>query len=396
MYVPSGSLNDESIPVAPNELARPAESKSDSLLRGPVAIIGVGLMGGSLGLALRARRPDIEVVGWDDAAALRTALDRGAVTRAASSLADAVADAHVIVLATPVATALDVLSEMAAVLPEGVTITDLGSVKRPVAQHAAEVLPRGVTFIGGHPMAGSERAGVRHADALLFENATWVLCPAPLDADTTAYELMVELVETTGARVLPMTADAHDAVAARVSHLPQLLSVLLVNLASESRAAHPGLLDLAAGGFRDMTRIAGSRFSMWRDIIDANRGEIQDVLADFARHLQTLRGALAEDDMERVAERFRDAEQTRDFIPADRKGFLRPLSDVYVFVGDEPGALVRITTSLFEARINIKDIELLRIREGTGGTFRLGLETPSEAQRAVDALGHHGISAYRL
>jgi len=396
VYVPSGSLNDESIPVALNEPVPRTESGSESHVEGPVTIIGVGLMGGSLGLALRARQPALDVVGWDDAPALQAALERGAITRAATSLADAVATARLIVLATPVATALDVLSEMAPDLASGVLVTDLGSVKRPVAQHAEEVLPPGVTFIGGHPMAGSERTGVRHADALLFENATWVLCPAPRDADSTPYRSMVTFVELTGARVLPMTADEHDAIAARVSHLPQLLSVLLVNLASESRAAHPDLLDLAAGGFRDMTRIAGSRFSMWRDIIDANRGEIQDVLAAFARHLQALRGALAEDDMVRVADRFRDAEQTRDFIPSDRKGFLRPLSDVYVFVGDEPGALVRITSCLFDARINIKDIELLRIREGTGGTFRLGLETPAEAQRAVDALGQHGITAYRL
>ena len=145
-----------------------------------------------------------------------------------------------------------------------------------------------------------------------------------------------------------------------------------------------------------MTRIAGSPFPMWHDILDGNRDEVLSALTDFERLLAELKSDLASKSLDSVGERFRDAEQTRNFIPSDRKGFLQPLADVYVFTSDRPGALVDMTSALHEADLSIKDIELLRIRENTGGTFRIGFETPIEADAAVRALSEANFLSYRL
>ncbi|MDA0378968.1 MAG: prephenate dehydrogenase/arogenate dehydrogenase family protein, partial [Bacteroidetes bacterium] len=223
-----------------------------------------------------------------------------------------------------------------------------------------------------------------------------VLCPPAGDVDAARYATFQSLLQSTGARLLEMSPRKHDRVAARVSHLPQMLSVLLVNLAAQSRQQDPEVLRLAAGGFRDMTRIASSPFRMWSDILDGNREEAQAALETFAGLLSELSAELRAGSMDAIGDRFRLAEQTRNFIPADSKGFLKPLADVFVFTPDRPGALVELTSTLFQADLSIKDIELLRIREQTGGTFRLGFDTASEAGLAVDALQSAGFTAYRL
>lgn len=359
-----------------------------------MALVGTGLMGGSLGLAARRRFPDLVVVGWDDPATLHMALQTGAISKAGRSLAETVRGVDLIVVCTPVGTALDLLDEIGSAASDRAVITDIGSVKKPITTRASRVLPDSVLFIGGHPMTGSEKSGVEHANALLYENATWILTP-PVGGDV-RYGALVSFLGSLGARIMELPAERHDAIAARVSHLPQLLAVLLVNVLSADRTRYPELVEMAAGGFRDMTRIAGSPFAMWRDILASNDREIHDVLSAFSDRLRTLSDAVRDGDLPSIAASFNDAEQTRDFIPSDRKGFLHPLSNIYVFADDRPGALVRVTTALFDARINIRDIELLRIREGTGGTFRLGFVSPEQATSAVDVLSDVGIRAYRL
>jgi prephenate dehydrogenase len=361
-----------------------------------IALIGLGLMGGSMGLALRDANPTLEIIGMDEPSVVDQALRRGAITASATSATEAVEDADIVILATPLSVTLGLLDEIGRKLKPGTLVHDICSVKSPVAACAEGALDNDVLFVGGHPMTGSEKSGIRHADGLLFENATYVLCPSDSTVGSEAYAELQRLLSSIGARLLEMDAQVHDRIAARVSHLPQLLSVLLVNLASSSRKQDRNLLDLAAGGFRDMTRIAGSPFPMWHDILAGNREEVLSALADFEGLLSDLRADLASNTLDAVGERFRDAEQTRNFIPSDRKGFLQPLADVYVFTSDRPGALVDMTSALHTADLSIKDIELLRIRENTGGTFRIGFETPSEADAAVRALSEAGFLSYRL
>lgn len=354
-------------------------------------------MGGSLGLAIRSSNPSIRVIGVDQPGILETALKRGAISEGHQTMSDAVCDADITFIATPPAASLNVLKNIALRVKSGSIVSDMSSVKCPIEKIAGQSLPDDVLFVGGHPMTGSEKVGIRYADALLFENATYVLCPGPIaDGLNNIYSRFTSLLSSTGARLLEMDAQKHDRIAARVSHVPQLLSVLLVNLASRSRKTDPELLDLAAGGFRDMTRIASSPFPMWKDILDGNRHEILQALKSFEKSLSGLRQNISSLNFEAIRECFRDAEHARDFISVDRKGFLHPLADVYVVTSDRPGALVDITGALFRAELSIKDIELLRIREGTGGTFRIGFDTSPEADSAVEVLSNNGFSAYRL
>ena len=364
-----------------------------------VAILGVGLIGGSLGLAWKKNRADLTLVGYDVPAVLEAALERGQIDEAALTLAEAVPTADLVVLAVPLAPMLRLLEEIAPLLQPGTLVTDVGSVKGPIMAQARQVLTEANPFIGGHPMAGSEQGGAANADAFLFENATYVLCP-PEGLTTEAlpqhYADFVVLIEATGARVLVLEAQRHDRIAATVGHLPQLLATILMNYAAERNAEDDAFLRLAAGGFRDMTRIASSPFAMWQHILLANEGPILDALAGFATALQKTRHRIIEEDLDALHEAFTEARRVRDTIPKDSKGFLHPLADIYVYAEDRPGVLAHITGTLFEAAINIKDIELLKIREGTGGAFRLSFSDEAAADAAIEVLEHAGCRAHRL
>lgn len=364
-----------------------------------IAILGTGLIGGSLGLAWRQYRGDCFIVGYDRPAVLETAAERGAIDAPAADPIAAVEDADLVVLATPLTTALRLLDRIAPHLATGTLVTDVASVKTPVVEQARDVLPTDVPFIGGHPMAGSEEHGIAHATPILFENAAYVLCPVEPQMTESLAEThggFLDLVTATGARPLVLEAEKHDRIAAAVSHLPQLLAVTLVNTAAtrDDEDRHP--LQLAAGGFRDMTRIASSPFAMWRDILIGNQGPILDALSHFARRLQSIRNRLIEEDLDALETIFDEAHTIRRAIPTDAKGFLAPLADVYVAANDRPGVLAEMTGALYEADLNIKDIELLKFREGTGGTFRLGFARDAEANTAIDVLRATGFEAHRL
>ncbi|WP_420454100.1 prephenate dehydrogenase/arogenate dehydrogenase family protein [Rubrivirga sp.] len=355
---------------------------------GRVAVIGTGLIGGSVALALRDRRPAVEVVAFDrDPAQLALAVESGAV-RAAGSPAAAVAQADVVVLAVPTGSARSALSEIASSVRPGALVTDVASVKGPVGAAARELLPDGVAFVGGHPMAGAERGGMAHADALLFENAVYVLTPDGPEVDPRA----VWLAESVGARPVLLTAARHDAVVAAVSHLPQLAAVALVGLAAQ---AGDDALALAAGGFRDMTRIASSPFGMWGDILVANRDAALGALDGYTARLGALRDAVADGDLDALADTFERSATTRAAIPSHSKGFLAPLAEVTLWAEDRVGFLASVTSALADANLNIKDMELLRVREGEGGAFRLAFADGPTADAAVRVLRALGLRAER-
>jgi prephenate dehydrogenase len=365
-----------------------------------ISILGTGLIGGSLALAWQERRPNCTILGHDRPEVLDAAEARGAIDEKAADPVTAVADADLVVLSTPLSSILKLLDTIADPVPSGAFVMDVGSVKQPVLDQARDVLPDDVHFLGGHPMAGAEQGGIDHADPLLFENAVYALCPRDSDADNPldAFAPVLDLIEATGARPLPLAPERHDRLVAAVSHLPQMLAVALVNTVAESDDATTVAnlpLELAGGGFRDMTRIAASPFDMWRDILVGNEGAIQDAISRFRRTLRGLRNRLIEQDLDALEAAFTDAQQARDAVPGDTKGFLHALSDVYVRAPDEPGVIHDLTGYLVDADLNVKDIELQKIREGTGGTFRLSFATAADADAAVEALSGTEYEAWR-
>ena len=364
-----------------------------------VAVIGIGLIGGSLCLSIKKHRPELSITGFDLPDVLDEALKRRAIDTPAASLEAAVRDADLVILALPITSILRTISQVGPHLKPGAIVTDVGSVKNPIVQHANEVFPPSVTFIGGHPMAGSEKSGVHHADPYLFENAAYVLCPAEEIEDhvfAQQYAAFINIIESVGARIIILQAARHDRIAAAVSHLPQLLSVALTNYVGRLHDSDQAFLKLAAGGFRDMTRIASSQFDIWQDILAANEGPILDMLGGFATELQKTRNKVFAGDLKDLRQDFEQARSSRNLIPKHTKGFLHPLADVYVYAEDKPGFLFHLTKVLHEADINIKDLELLKIREGIEGVFRIGFQNQSLADQAIDALKESGYEAFRM
>jgi len=362
-----------------------------------IALLGTGLIGGSLGLIWAERRPDWTVVGHDRPDVLERAFDRSAVDERAADPVTAVDGADIVVLATPLGATLKILEQIAPHLDEGTIVTDVASVKSPVMEQAADVLPGHVHFVGGHPMAGAETSGIDAADALVFENAIYALCLPSTTEETDLDGLLsplVDLISATGARPLILNAEQHDRIAAWVSHLPQLLAVSLMNVVDDLDDA--SARQLAAGGFRDMTRIASSPFSMWRDILVGNQGHVLDALGAISRSIQSIRNRLIEDDVEALEDAFGQAADAREGIPVNQKGFLDPLYDILVRAEDRRGELHTITGILLDADLNVRDVELLKFRKGTGGTFRLGFSHADEASAACDALNAKDYAARRL
>ena len=356
-----------------------------------IVIVGVGLIGGSLGLAIRRTHPDIRITGVSSPGAVRSALEMGIITcgYGYGELGDAVKGADLVVLCTPIHRIRDLLALLGTLLEPGVLVTDVGSTKRAIASHAAEVLPLGVHFIGGHPMAGSENRGVLAADPFLFQNAIYVLCPAE-GTPVSHIESFSALLGDIGAHVTVMDAETHDRIAAAVSHLPQMLAVALVEMVGGLNSERAPYLRLAAGGFRDMTRIASSPFGIWDDIFRTNDDAVRETVDAFIERLRKLRDRIG---TQALAEDFEIANVTRAAIPKDTKGFLRTLSDVLVVVEDKPGVIARIAAELAGEGINIRDIEVLKVREGEGGTLRLAFEREEEALRAVELMERIGYSA---
>jgi len=356
-----------------------------------VAVIGVGLIGGSLALGLKRAGLARWVIGVSSPGTISDALDLGVIDAGGGydELPRLVGDAGVVVLSAPIFRIIELLPEVAKAAAPGTLVTDVGSTKAEIVRAAQRVMPPGVAFIGGHPMAGSEQSGVAAADPFLFQNAIYVLTPTAETPDALLASLADGLTKL-GARLLRLAPEVHDRVAAAVSHLPQLLALALVELVGDLNAGESAYLQMAAGGFRDMTRIASSPYRMWRDILGTNAPEIRAVLAAFQERMTKL-----EEDLEDAEAHFRKANEIRATIPKDSKGFITPICDVLVRCEDRPGVLARMTSALAEAGINIMDLELLKVREGEGGTFRMAFRDDATARAAVSVLKSAGFEARR-
>ncbi|CAB4871578.1 unannotated protein [freshwater metagenome] len=315
-------------------------------------IIGLGLIGGSVGLALRER-------GWcvhgDDSDQTRVdrALKLGVLDE--QGLCE---QAEITFVATPVLTIADqvkrALSETSGI------VTDVGSVKGAIA--AAITDPR---FVAGHPMAGSELEGLDGADPTMFTGAVWVLTPTSDTADST-FAAMAAIAAELGADVVALTPDRHDQVVAVVSHVPHLAAATLMGLASERGEEHAALLRLAAGGFRDMTRIASGNPGIWLDICAENREAILSGLDGLIDGLRRMREIVRDDDRAALYERLRRAREARANLPV-RGTHPNELAEVRIPIPDRPGAAAEVFTLAAELGVNITSFEVVHSVEGNRG-----------------------------
>lgn len=354
-----------------------------------VLIIGVGLIGGSLGLALHECPMVNKVIGCDtDQTSLIKAQECGAIDFSAG-LNEGVKMSEVVILCTPLSTFPELLSSIKTDLKPGTIVTDVGSTKLQVMNTFSALLPENVWGIGGHPMAGSEIKGILGADRYLFENAVYVLTPAS-NTPANVLKNLVGIIESTGARIKILEAARHDELVATVSHIPHITAVSLVNL---TRGNNDSLV-LAAGGFRDTTRIASSGSGIWEDILISNRRQLAAKLEELINDLEIFKKALADEDRSTIRNMLEEARNIRDKIPGISKGLLPGFSDIVCIVPDKPGMIGQIGAILGEYGINIVDIEILRAREGDGGTMRLGVPLAEDAYRAVEILQSRNIKAW--
>ncbi len=353
-----------------------------SPLFGTVVVAGVGLIGGSVALGARQRFLAEKVIGLDrDATVLEAARGLGAIDEAQLEAGPWLQEADLVILAAP-ARALVPLGE--ALLPHlrpDAIVTDVGSIKGGVVAGM-----RGARFVGGHPMAGSEKGGVLNADPALLENAVWVLTPEEGVTDQAALAHVRAFVEALGARPIEVSPAQHDRLVATVSHLPYLAAVALTALVDEGEERSLMML-LAAGGFRDLTRVASGDPLMSRDMLAGNRAAVRNALSAYRRQLERLEGLL--DDPDALISAGEAAKRTRDGIPIVRRSLLPARHEVVLAVPDRPGELARITNALGDAKVNVKDIEVLSIREA-GGAIRLAFETSEELARGTASLREAG------
>lgn len=337
-------------------------------------IVGTGLIGASIGLNLRAAGWHVSGSDSDDTRSGR-ALELGAC--------DAVgvdSSAEITFIAAPVRE-IPALAAVALADTTGL-VTDVGSVKAPVAAAVSDG-----RFVGGHPMAGSEQDGVEGARADLFEGATWVLTPTDQTADDT-YARVRSIVSSLGAEVVALDPIRHDALVAVVSHVPHLTAASLMCLADERSEEHRALLRLAAGGFRDMTRVASGHPGIWPDICNENSAAIVEVLGRLIESLGDLRELVAEDDRDGLLAVLESARAARVNLPQAVPSDVA-MAELRVVVFDRPGEIARITTMATEIDVNIYDLEIAHSSEGNRGVLIMIVEA-ALAERLSGALMANG------
>ncbi|HEU5001718.1 MAG TPA: prephenate dehydrogenase/arogenate dehydrogenase family protein [Actinomycetota bacterium] len=391
---PGGAPEDSGAPGgAPAETGAPGGAPEIRPTRETLAIVGLGLMGGSLGLAARAAGHVRSVVGYDpDAGVRRRALERGAVSEVAATPGAAVEQASVVVIAAPVSAIPGAYAALAGHLAPGTIVTDLGSAKAQIVASVGPCVPSGTAFIGGHPLAGSEKEGIDSADADLYRGAYWFLTPTP-DTDPVAYGRLIRFLGGLGVHVLSMDPGRHDDLVALTSHLPQLLSSTLMGFAADISASEGGLPLITAGGFRDMTRVAASSPELWLDIIRGNREAVLGVLGRFRAALETTAGLIAAEDWPGLRETLAGAREGRASMPEKPGVTTRALMAVLVAVPDRPGAIAQVATTVGEAGVNIEDLTIVHSPSGGRGTIHLAVNGEAAARAAQTALGKRGFDA---
>jgi prephenate dehydrogenase len=277
-----------------------------------IGIIGLGLIGGSIGLALKqGGLKDVEIRGVARSRdTARKAQKLGAIDAEAMTPADAVKGARLVIVASPILTFPGIFDEIAPALEEGAVVTDAASTKGKIGRWAKEKLPAHAFYVGGHPMAGKEHQGIEHAEATLFKDKPWVICPS-VDAPEHAVNTVVGLAQICGAEPIFMDPDEHDAYVAAVSHLPLALAAALFSVTNASQA-WPELASLASSGFRDTTRLASGSPEMAHDIVQTNRDHILHWLDRMQGELSRFREVIAGGDSKKISETFTRAQLERD------------------------------------------------------------------------------------
>ncbi|NLO82105.1 MAG: prephenate dehydrogenase [Clostridiales bacterium] len=360
-----------------------------------ISILGLGLIGGSLAKAIRRNLPGSIVIGFDtNNEYLDTAFREGIIQEAAAKLQEAVEHADIIFLCTPVGTIPQLIKAIAEDIRKGTIVTDVGSTKTAIVNAAERYLPHGIFFVGGHPMAGTEHSGYKASIPHLFENAYYVLTPL---ASTPAWVLdnLKALLSSIGAIPLVMEPRLHDRIVGCISHLPHVVAAALINAIQKVDDPQHFKERLAAGGFRDITRIASSNPLMWRDISLSNGEQLVELIDHMIDNLSEFRNYINDNDRHGVENFFSRAKAFRDSLPTLQSLALAPYHHLYVDVEDRPGIIGKIASLLGQHSINIKNLRIIHSREEEpGGCLVISFSDVPSLDKARKVLAAQGFRTY--
>lgn len=353
-----------------------------------IVVAGLGLIGGSLAKGMII---DHHIIGYDvNEKTLNYALENGVINEIALNFPEACQKADIVILASPISSTIELLQEMnEMIFKKDIIVTDACSVKGSILNVANEMTNEHIIFIGGHPMAGSHKKGIQAAKLHLFENAIYVLTPTT-EKSKTQIEVIKDVLHNTKSNFIILTPEEHDEMTGVISHFPHLIASSLVHQAKNWQNKHPYLPELAAGGFRDITRIASSNPYLWQDIFSHNQGKMVLLLGDWIEEMIKLKEMIEENHKDEMTDYLQQAKNYRDGLGSRKKGALPSFYDVYVDIQDQTGALANVVQLLAFAEISITNIRILEIREGIMGALRLSVSNKQHQDDSIHLLTKHG------
>ncbi len=350
-----------------------------------IAVIGLGLIGGSLAKTIRKKHPDITIAVLNRSeGSLNAALLDGTADLGTTAVDETFQGCDIIFLAAPVETNLSFLQALKPYLGPETILTDVGSVKGNIHEGVSSLLPSAL-FIGGHPMAGSEKSGYENASDRLFENAYYILTPGE-NAGNEAVLVLSDFVLSLGAIPLILSPREHDRVTAAVSHVPHLAAYALVKLIAGKDSKEESMKRIAAGGFRDITRIASSDPTMWEQICLENRTEIASLLSDYIDSLKEFLLLVEEGNGERLHQIFSEAKDYRDSMTLKNPAAGPGIYDFFCDITDEPGAISRLAGILSENGISIKNLQIIHNRSFEEGVLHVECYREEDNRKAIGVL----------
>lgn len=355
--------------------------------------IGLGLIGGSIARALRASYPECYIMAYDlNQDAVQTAVNDHVVNLPLPGITADYSRCDYIFLCAPVSANDNNLSELKKYMAPSCLLTDVGSVKSDIHTHIDKA-GLNSQFIGGHPMAGSERTGYINSKALLLENAYYILTPCK-EVPQEIVESFRNLIASLGAIPLILDCSQHDFVTAAISHLPHVVAASLVNLIKDSDSSEGTMKMIAAGGFKDITRIASSSPVMWQQICLTNGENISALLADYIKALNDIKAEIDHKHSDNLYEFFDNARSYRDSFIDAPSGPIKKIYSINIEIADEPGALAAIATILALHQISIKNIGIVHNREQQDGVLRVEFDAEDSISKAAEILRAKGYIVY--
>ena len=359
-----------------------------------VGFISLGLIGGSIAKTMRRIFPETAIIAYNRTrSVLEDAVAEGVVDIACDRVDERFAPCDYIFLCAPVETNVSFLPVLKTIMGPDAVLTDVGSTKCDIHRHI-EKAGLSDRFIGGHPMTGSEKTGYSHATAYLLENAYYMLTPTK-QVPGEKVDAYRDLVKGLGALPMVVDCETHDYATAAVSHLPHLIAASLVNLVKDSDTEDELLRTIAAGGFKDITRIAASSPVMWQQICSANRAQVQNALERYIASLEKIHTELVSEDDQAIYDLFDTAGEYRSSIATGPRGSIRPTYELYCDIIDESGAIATIATILATNGISIKNIGIVHNREYREGVLRIEFYKKKAVDDAAAHLQRHRYTIYR-